>query len=529
MNETYYRMIASVLTAFLLCFGTRAAIGATQQSGYKTAPFFRWLKRKDNLFFNRLAVLALCLALASTVTSLCFSFLGVTGGLLCASVPFFALCFAFAWATEKYALKVPLKRTGRTNRLFVGYLVLTAAIGFGILEFLGWLKGVNGADKYGLISYLPFAVLPMLLPLILAAANGILGVFENARNKKFVKRAGQVLDECKITRIGVVGSFGKTSVKNVLKTLLSEKYSVVETPESFNTPIGIAKTVFSDGFSGKQIFIAEMGARKAGDIAALCRMVKPDYAVFTGVCEQHIGTFKSLENVWAEKSEILKCGAKKVVCGEGLRAYIGKETEGVSFAGEVENLSLRATETAFTLTVGGGKIAVKTSLLGEGAAENIALCVKLCEELGLTAEEIARGIEKIQPVPHRLQLLENGGAYILDDGYNCNPRGADMAIDALSRFGGGKCIVTPGIIECGILEEKINNALGEKIAKAGLDKVILVGDTLVGAVKEGYLAGGGDAEKLVSVKTLDGAKSVLKDWLKAGDAVLFLNDLPDVY
>lgn len=528
MNEVY-RMIASVVTAVLLCFGTRAAIGAMQQSGYKNAPFFRWLKRKDNLFFNRLAVLALCLALAAAVTSLCFSFFGAEGALLCSAVPFFGLCFAFVWATGKYALKVPLKKTGRANRLFVAYVVLTAAIGYGILVFLGWLKDINGSQTYALISYIPFAVMPMLLPLILGLSNGILSVFENARNKKFVKRAGQVLDESKITRVGVVGSFGKTSVKNILKTLLSEKYSVVETPESFNTPIGIAKTVFSPDFSGKEIFIAEMGARKAGDIAELCRMVKPDYAIFTGVCEQHIGTFGSLENVWAEKSEILRCGAKKVVCGAGLREYIQDGTEGALFADEGKALSLQATKTAFVLPVCGEEVQVETCLLGEGNAENIALCVKLCEELGLTKDEIVRGLAKITPVAHRLQLLESGGAYILDDGYNCNPRGAKMAIDALSRFDGGKCIVTPGIVECGILEESINSDLGAAIAKANIDKVILVGETLVGAVKDGYLAAGGDMEKLVLVKTLGGAKAILSEWVKGGDAVLFLNDLPDVF
>lgn len=528
MNE-FYRMIASVATAVLLCVGTRSAVGAMQQSGYKNTTFFRWLRRRDNLFFNRLAVLALCLALASAVTSLCFSFLGGKGGSICAAVPFFGLCVFFMLATKKYALKVPLKNTGRANRLFVAYLVFAAAIGYGFLAFLGWLGEKNGSEIYAMIAYLPFAIFPMCLPIVLGLANGILGVFENARNKKFVKRAGQVLDETKITRIGVVGSYGKTSVKNILKTLLSERYSTVETPASYNTPMGIAKTVVSVAFSGKEIFIAEMGARKTGDIAELCRMVKPDYAVFTGVCAQHVGSFGSVENIWAEKSEILRCGAKKVVCGEGLRAYIQDGMQNVAFAEPIKNLSLKATTTAFTLAVGGEDVDVKTSLLGECAAENIALCVKLCEELGMTAAEIERGLSKLQPAPHRLQLMENGGVYILDDGYNGNPRGAKMAIDALSRFDGGKCVVTPGLVECGVLEEKINGELGAELAKAAFDKVILVGETLVSAVKDGYLNAGGDAQRLALVKDLEHAKTVLSEWTQPGDAVLFLNDLPDVY
>ena len=527
--DELYKITASAVTAILLCVGTRAMIGAMQQSGYKNTLFFRWLRRKDNLFFNRLAVLSLCLFLAAAVTCLCFSFLGVTWAWICSAIPFFALCLAFVWASGKYALKVPLKNTGRSNRLFVAYLILTAAIGCGAVYFLGWLGEINGSRIYALIAYLPFAVMPMLLPLVLGLANGILSVFENARNKKFVKRAGQVLDECKITRVGVVGSFGKTSVKNILKTLLSEKYSVVETPASYNTPMGIAKTVFSDDFADKQIFIAEMGARKKGDIAELCSLVKPDYAIFTGVCQQHIGSFGSLENVFSEKSEILKCGAKTVVCGNGLREYIQEKYDCVAYADEVQDLSLQATKTRFVLPVNGEDVAVETALLGESGAENIALCVKLCECLGMSAEEIVRGIEKIMPVPHRLQLIENGGVYILDDGYNCNPRGAKLAIDALCRFGGKKCVVTPGIIECGVLEESINAELGEYLAKADLDKVVLVGETLVTAVKNGYVTAGGDLSKLTLVKTLDGAKPVLAEFLHAGDAVLFLNDLPDIY
>ena len=527
--DDLYKIIAGAVTAVLLCFGTRALIGAMQQSGYKNTPFFRWLKRRDNLFFNRLAVLSLCLFLAAGVACLCFSFLGVTWALICSAVPFFGLCFAFAFSSGKYALKVPLKNTGRSNRLFVAYLVLTAAVGCGIIYFLWWLSEKNGSYIYGLLAYLPFAIMPMLLPVILGLANGIMSVFENARNQKFVKHAGQVLNECEITRIGVVGSYGKTSVKNILKTLLSEKYAVVDTPASYNTPMGIAKSVYSAEFANKQILIAEMGARKQGDIAELCSLVKPDYAIFTGVCAQHIGTFGSLEKVFAEKSEILKCGAKTVVCGNGLREYIQDKYDCVAYADEVKNLSLQATKTSFVLPVNGEEITVETPLLGEGNAENIALCVKLCERLGMSTQEIARGIAKILPVAHRLQLIENGGVYILDDGYNCNPRGAKMAIDALCRFDGKKCVVTPGIIECGVLEESINTELGEYIAKAGLDKVILVGETLVTAVKNGYASAGGDGAKLTLVKTLDGAKPILAEFLHAGDAVLFLNDLPDLY
>lgn len=529
MNETVLRVIASAVTACLLCVSSVKLLGAMQQSGYKGGVFSRWLKRRDNLYFNRLAVLCLLLALSSAITSICFSFLGLRGALLLSAIPYLGFLLLFILADNKYALKVPLKRTARMKRLFVVYFFLTACIAYAFIALLAFLAKWNGSFFYGLIAYVPYALMPVFLPAILRFSNAIEGAFENARNAKFVKRAGQVLDESQILRIGVVGSYGKTSVKNILKTLLNEKFTVVETPESYNTPIGIAKTVFSPEFSGKQIFIAEMGARKRGDIAELCELVKPDYAIFTGICTQHIHTFKTLEEIYAEKSKILSCTSKKVVCGESLKSFVQTDNAVFADADYITDLTLGAAKTSFTVTLGEEKIPVCVPLLGKAAAENILACVLLCRELGMTAEEIARGLEKIQPIPHRLQLLENNGVYILDDGYNCNPKGAEEGIDALCRFEGRKCIVTPGIVECGVLEEEINGKLGERIAQANLDKVMLVGETLVGAVKKGYLSAGGDAERLTLVKTLAEAQKELGTWVQAGDAVLFLNDLPDIY
>ncbi len=529
MNNLVENIVAALVISCLFCLMTGKLLGAIQQSGYKNKIFWRWLKRKDNLQFNRLSVLALCLALSTAVVSLCFSFLGSGWANLISAVPFFTLLLVYSIADGKYALKVSTNVTGRIKRLFGVYYFVTALVSYILIAVLEFLSLWNGSSLYALIAYVPVAVMPLLLPALLCFANLLTCGFENGRNKRYLKRAGQVLDEREIIRVAVVGSYGKTSVKNILKTLLSEKYSVVETPASYNTPLGIAKTVCSPEFDNKQVFIAEMGARNAGDIGELCSLVHPDYAVFTGVCEQHIATFGSLENVLAEKSEILRCRAKKVVCGESLRGQIPEE--GVIFSGEsmVKNLRLSGTKTAFTLSLNGREIEVETSLLGKISAENIAMAATLCLEMGMTAEELSAGIAKLQPVSHRLQLIESNGAYILDDGYNCNIRGAQAAIDTLALFAGRKCIVTPGIVEGGILEETLNVRLGKAIAEKDLDNVILVGDTLVGAVKDGYEAEGGDLKKLTVVRSLEGAQTLLGKWVQTGDCILFLNDLPDVY
>lgn len=532
MDDIMLRIVACLVTTGLFCISTEKLLGAMQQSNYKNKTFWRWLRRKDNLYCNRLVLLVLCLLLSSSVTALCFSFLGKREALLLSSLPFLGLSLIFGVVDEKFALKVPVKRTGRWGRLFAVYVFVTACVSYTFIAVLWMLSKLNGSTLYAYIAFAPYAVMPLLLPIFLCLANAITGIFENARNKKFVKRAGQVLDESSILRVAVVGSYGKTSVKNILKTILSERYKTIETPESYNTPIGIAKTVFSPAFDGKEVFIAEMGARKKGDIEELCRLVNPDYAIFTGVCEQHIETFGSVENVFEEKSKVIKYTKHTVVCGDSLKAWLqNSATEKVGFALEVQtkDVCFSAKETQCTLLLDGAEIHVKTKLLGKAALENMCLAAMLAHKMGLTAEEIERGLSKVKPIPHRLQLLENGGVYILDDGYNSNPRGAKEALEALGRFEGRKWVITPGIIECGILEECVNAELGQNIATSGADKIILVGETLINAVKEGYQTANGDMKKLTVVKTLAQAQQLLGQEVQTGDCVLFLNDLPDVY
>lgn len=537
MDEVLQRIAACLLCSTTFCLASVKIAGAMQQAGYKSGRFLAWLSAKENMLFNRLCVLALCLALTCGITALCFSFLGVRAALTISALPFIGLMICYLVADRKYALKVQVQWTSRLKRLFVLYAFLVACVTYFIIALLGVLSKANGSFTYALIAYVPFALTVILLPFLLALAAVMIAPFENARNAKFVKRAGQVLDESKIIRVAVVGSYGKTSVKNILKTILDEKYSVVATPQSYNTPMGIAKTVLSPAFADKQVLIAEMGARKQGDVQELVDLVKPDFAVFTGVCEQHMLSFGSVENAFEEKSAVVRAEAF-CVCGESLQARMQAAfeeeflRETVVFAGlkNVENLQLLPTCTKFTLVLGEERVDVETTLLGEHAAENIALAAVLAyEALGVSAEQIARGIAKLQPIPHRLQLMESGGAYILDDAYNSNIVGAKQALDALSRFEKGKCVVTPGLVECGILEQQLNGELGAYIAKVQPDKVILVGQTLVCAVKRGYESAGGNKDALVIAKTLDDAKPHIAEFLGEGDCVLFLNDLPDVY
>lgn len=400
MGELLERIVAALVVAVFLCAITLKCLGALQQSGYKGKTFLRWLKQEGNLTFNRLSVLALCLALSTAIVSLCFSFAGEKIALLCSAAPFFILLFLYLYADRKYALKVPLVRTGRVKRLFAAYFFVVACVSFALISFLKFLLILNGSTLYALIAYVPVAILPILLPWLLVLANAMMSVFENARNKRYVKRAGEKLAQSKAIKIGVVGSYGKTSVKNVLAQILSEKYTAFATPQSYNTPMGVAKTAFDEKTQDAQVLIFEMGARKKGDIEELCQLVAPDYALFTGVCAQHIATFQTLDNVYAEKRRIFDGTKHTVVCGKGLQDRACGEVKAV-FPSEdtVTDIVYEATQTRFTLSIDGERIAVKTKLLGGAAVENILLAATLAKTLGLNAKEIAAGIEKLQPIP----------------------------------------------------------------------------------------------------------------------------------
>ncbi len=527
-----------IVTTCLLYTATFKSLGILQQCGYQNKAFWTWLKRKENLYFNRLLIWSVISLFLSALVAVSVSLAGVEVSLVAYVSTCFLVSFSFCIADRKSVLKVPVNVTKRLERLAIFYIFITAVAIYVIISLLGVLESWIGNEVYSLFSIAPLSFMPILSPVFLSLANALLSPLEKRNTARHVKRARLALDRCEAVRIGVVGSYGKTSVKNILSSILSAKYSVIATPQSYNTPVGIAKTVNGLNVQDAQVFIAEMGARKLGDVAELCELVKPDYAIFTGVCRQHMQTFKTEENLLKAKCEIIKGTKNLVVCGDELKAKISacpslteEDRAKCKYLDKqkISSVELGARSTKFRLELAGESIDVETTLLGEACVENIALAVILAYELGMSKGEILQGLAQVQPIPHRLQLIESNGAYILDDAYNCSERSAKEAINALSRFEGRKFVVTPGIVECGVLEEQINARLGELLAKAQPDRIMLVGETLVQAVRNGYLQAGGEADKIGVYCSLENVKEILKIELQAGDAVLFLNDLPDVY
>ena len=526
VHTTVECILIALFFACCLSIISFKSLGVLQAFGYSGRQLMRWAGKKGNLAQSRLSILFISVALTSAVTSLCFSFTGRWAAVI-GLVAYLVFFVAYFIADATHTFRSNAKLTPRFKRLYITVFVTFAVLAYILATLLNFAQSLIGDSLFTQLKYSILAILPLCVLPIICLANLITLIWEKPIGAHYIKKAKAKIEVNKPLIVGVTGSFGKTSVKNILASMLCQKYQVVTTPASYNTPLGIAKAVNDQTITENCVFIAEMGAKNKGDIAKLCNLCTPDYALITGVCPQHLESFKTLENVIATKAEIIT--ATKRTCYISAEAFDKFRSFGdnVKSCDCVSNVVTSENGTEFTLTLGGESVDVKTRLLGEHSAYNIGLCACLAYELGVGLKEIAIAISQLDFVEHRLQLIKSNGINIIDDGYNSNPVGAKAAVDTLKLFGGNKIVVTPGLVELGVLEQEANEALGASLV--GLDRVILVGETLVKAVEKGYKDNGGDMEKLTQVADLASAQDKLKVILQKGDTVLFLNDLPSQY
>lgn len=524
--KTIECIIIAVAFAVFLSLISYRQLGVLQSSGYNNGKYLKWLKKKGNLAFERYLLLAMLCALASAVVALSFSFSGEWAAVV-SLAPFLLFFMLYIFADKKIALRSELTFTPRLIRLYTVLFVISAIICYLFVSVLNFADYVWGNEIFSYLRYCPLALLPVLLILLIMLANCIAKIYEIPHNKKFIKRAKAKLISSDIKVIGITGSYGKTSTKFILNSLLSKKYRVLTTPRSHNTPIGIALAVNSAELENYDIFIAEMGARHVGDIAELCEICPPDISLITGVCGQHLETFGTFANIVKAKGEILSYTKDKAVIADDCFDLFAEYPCAKSRCGCVTDIDATCEGTEFTLTLGGRSKRVKTKLLGAHSAHNIALAAQVAFLAGMGLDEIADAVGGIDYIEHRLQLIKSNGVNVLDDGYNSNVKGARAALEVLRSFKGRKIAVTPGLVELGVLEEKENYELGKCLV--GLDLVILVGDTLITPVKRGYAEAGGDASRLRIRPTLKDAQDEIAKFIQPEDTVLFLNDLPDIY
>ena len=384
--------------------------------------------------------------------------------------------------------------------------------------------------------------------LFCAAAVGLLLPFDWMVKTLYVWRARTKLAHMpRVKVVAITGSYGKTTMKELLGTVLQEKYRVVRTKENLNTQLGLARCILHDVKDDTDILIAEMGAYRKGDIRALCRIASPDIGILTGINESHLERFGTMENTVSAKFEIARFSKPTATVvlnadNELIRAnsahHVGARS--VLWYGAHQTATERVVNSSFspeTLTTqcviknrSGKEETFRVASCAPYISSTVAGCVAVARLLALSEAQIASGIAMVKPVPHRLQPMRvPSGALIIDDSYNGNPEGARQAMRFLSQWKQGRRIyVTPGLVELGHKMQEIHQALGRELARSA-DIVVLIQSPGAFGLREGLRQEKFPEENLHWFATAQEAHRTVQKMLGQGDCALFQNDLPENY
>ncbi len=439
-------------------------------------------------------------------------------------------------------MKKLLVMTGRARRIITVAWILSAT------TVIGPAAGIHvtlGAP-WDLLTWVAATLATFAgAPLLLVGADLLLEPIQRTINARYIKAARAKLARLAPTVVGVTGSFGKTSTKTAIAAAGGAPGLVLATPESFNTTLGICRTINERLDEAHRLFVVEMGAYARGDIRELCDLVRPQIGVLTSIGPAHLERFGTLDAIRATKYELIESlppgGAAVMNTDDPEVRALADETRHVRvvrYGGDPEGRpdvtarSVTFTPTGMTVEViapGEAPAAVHLKLLGRHALGHVLASVAVAGALGRTLDEMKEGLEALEPVQHRLQLIEGaGGVTVIDDAYNSNPEGAAAALEVLRDLPGRrKVVVSPGMVELGPLQPDANERFGAQAAQFA-DVVIFVGETNRDALLRGANRAGSNA-RVATARDLDEATELLKEVLGPGDVVLFENDLPDQY
>ncbi|MEG0559719.1 MAG: UDP-N-acetylmuramoyl-tripeptide--D-alanyl-D-alanine ligase [Muribaculaceae bacterium] len=520
MIELVLALIALVYVAIVF----KQDMQMMQQNTYRNERYIGWLKSSsDFMSINRLIDVALLMLMLSSFFA--FEWAAIMIGVV--------LIIQIVVAVKK-KYKKPVVFTKRVWRLYISNIVATLLLLGSVYLFSQNIVATIAIEMCIIIfSYI-----------VTMAINYLLKPVEAHINNSYYKEAQRLLAQMPDMKIvGITGSYGKTSTKHYLNRILNEKYDVLMTPGSFNTPMGVIRTVREMLKPYNNLFIVEMGAKNIGDIKELCDLVHPTIGIITAVGEQHLESFKSIENVQRTKFELVDAlprdgfavvnndfpyVANREVTNVAVKRYAVTAIDGVDYV--AENIQYSASGTQFTVVGNGQSIELNTKLVGECNISNLMAAVIVAMYLDVPAEKIKYAVSKIEQVEHRLNLKRTpSGITIIDDAYNSNPDGSKMALDVLSRMNTGKRIViTPGMIELGDKQAHYNEIFGEHIAKT-CDIAIVVGRYNREAILAGIAKGKMSQESIYVADTFKEAQAHMLAIATRGDTVLYENDLPDTF
>lgn len=328
--------------------------------------------------------------------------------------------------------------------------------------------------------------------------------------------------------VGITGSVGKTSTKEFVASVLSEKYKVHKTAGNYNNEVGLPLTIFGIQ-EDDQIAVLEMGINTFGEMHRLSEVAKPDICVMTNIGQCHLENLIDRDGILRAKSEIFDFMNPKgmvVVNGDDDKlatihevygkapVTFGMNKQNAIWADHIENRGLLGS--CADIHMGDAVVHAIIPLPGEHMIYNAMAAAAVALQFGMSKEEIAAGISHVEAVAGRSHLVEAGDKVIIDDCYNANPVSMKAAIDLLATAPGRKVAILGDMFELGENEKAMHGEVGEYAAEKGIDLILCVGE-LSEAMYQEAVGSGGNAKYY---ETREALEAVLNEILQQGDTVL---------
>jgi UDP-N-acetylmuramoyl-tripeptide--D-alanyl-D-alanine ligase len=288
------------------------------------------------------------------------------------------------------------------------------------------------------------------------------------------KTRQQILNHPNLITIGITGSYGKTSTKNMLFSILSSHQPTIKTPKSYNTIFGISKTINLELLDKTKYFICEMGAFVKGEIKTLCYQAPPRYAILTAIGSQHLERFKTLKNTTLAKFELIDAvnprNALVNLDNPHIKNHLKTSFNTYSFQDPkatffVSKFRLAPTGAKFSLVYKSKIYQFTTPLFGTANLENLVAAISMAFILKVPLQIIKQSVSKLTPSPSRLELKKIGNSTVIDNSYSSNQEGFEKIISDLKNLPGKKALITPGIVELGGKTKTVHQDLGKKAAQ----------------------------------------------------------------
>jgi UDP-N-acetylmuramoyl-tripeptide--D-alanyl-D-alanine ligase len=411
--------------------------------------------------------------------------------------------------------------------IYLGTLVAVVLLG------LTFLYSPN-TQSFILLALVTF-VLPLLLPYLLVTPIILMTIFiQRPIEFVIIRDAKRKLANVTGKKIAIAGSYGKTTAKEILATVIKEGKNIAYTPGNMNTFRGIsrfAKTLKGD----EEVIIFELGEGRIGEVKELCELVRPDMGIITGISEAHLESFRTIENITSTIFELQDyLGDRPVYKNVDNELVASKVKNGDKFvysqngAGDWEVKSAKTDLEGIDLVVRKGKetISVHSNLVGLHNVGILVLALAIADDLGLTSSQIEFGIGKTEPFEHRLQPIKMNGSWLIDDSYNGNTEGIRVGLEFLKAVKATRKIyITPGLVEQGSKTKGIHEKIGRQIAKSA-DIVILMKNSVTDYIIKGLK----DAHFKGEIKIVDDPLQFylnIDQFLATGDVALMQNDWTD--